>query len=155
MHGIHGSLHLRGLLGAFISVAALLCIGCAEKVEDECGKTEADEIEPLFRIHYRVTKTGGIPYTGEVNFQSEKHYCGGTVKGVFTDQAATTQNGYWKPITTQYKLANDKDYVRVLFSTATYNFAHAYYYDEVANGMELEDYVTWVFEDTLYVVVPL
>jgi hypothetical protein len=145
------------LAGSLALLAAVAFSGCSteESEEDKCASTKKDEIEPLFRIHVVVTKTGGTPYTGEISFQSEKHYCDGTVKGVFTDHIESTTDGYWKPITTQYKLANEKDYVFVQFTTATYTFPHFYYYEEVSNGMELEDYTTWVFEDTLYVVAPL
>jgi hypothetical protein len=147
----------RMLAGSFILLAAFVFSGCAteENEEDDCEKTKKEEIEPLFRIYFAVTKTGDIPYTGEMNFQSEKHYCDGTVKGVFTDHIDGTADGNWKPITTQYKLANEKDYVFVQFSTATYTATHLYYYREVSAGMELEDYTTWVFEDTLHIVVPL
>jgi len=156
MHRIDGSPQLRRLAGILLLLAAFVIPGCSTEEEtDECDRMEEDLIEPLFRIHFVATKPGGIPYTGEMNFQSEKHYCGGTVKGVFTDHIESTADGYWKPITTQYKLENQKDYVLVRFSTATYNFAHLYYYEEVSYGMELEDYVTWVFEDTLYIDVPL
>jgi hypothetical protein len=144
------------LAGILLLLAAFALPGCStEEATDECEKTEEDLIEPLFRIHFVATKPGDIPYTGEMSFQSEKHYCSGTVKGVFTDHIESTADGYWKPITTQYKLENQKDFVLVRFSTATYNFSHSYYYEEVSYGMELEDYVTWVFEDTLYIDVPL
>ncbi len=155
MHRIVECPSFRMLAGTLVLLAAFVFSGCAteENEEDDCEKTKKEEIEPLFRIHFMVTTDTGDPYLGEMNFQSEKHYCDGTVKGVFTDHIDATAEGYWKPITTQYKLANEVDFVRVVFSTPTDEFSYIYSYKTVSNAMELEDYVTWVFEDTIDVVV--
>jgi hypothetical protein len=143
--------------GILVLFAAFASSGCSVGGNEgnECDETKQDLIEPLFRIHFVATTEQGDPYTGAMSFQSEKHYCDGTVKGVFTDHTDGTANGYWKPITTQYKLANDEDFVLIILSTPTSEGSFTYYYDTVANAMVLEDYVMWVFEDTVEVVVEL
>lgn len=157
MHRIVECLRFRMLAGVFVLLAMFVFTGCAteENEENACDKTKRDEIEPLFRIHFVATTDLGDPYTGAMDFQSEKHYCDGTTKGIFTDHTDGTADGYWKPITTQYKLANDEDYVLITFSTPTNELSFDYDYETVANAMVLEDYVTWVFVDTIEVVVPL
>ncbi len=157
MHRIVEWPRFRMLACVFALCAVFAFSSCSteENEEDDCASTKKDEIEPLFRIYVVATAEGGGPYTGEMDFQSEKHYCDGTVKGVFTDHTDGTVDGYWKPITTQYKLANEKDFVLVNISTPTGELSFTYNYEAVSNAMELEDYVTWVFEDTIEVVVPL
>ena len=128
--------------------------GCSTDEEtDECDRTKEDLIEPLFRIHVVAMESGDAPYTGEMDFQSQKHYCSGTVKGVFTDHTDGTLDGFWKPITTQYKLANEKDFVLVLFTAGGEDLSVTYGYERVEAEMYLEDYTTWVFADTVEVNV--
>ena len=84
-------------------------------------------------------------------FQSEKHYCDGMVKGEYSDADGTTQNGYWTPITTQYKLANSGDFVRVNFPTNSYSDFFDYTCDRVREGARLDETFQLVFEDTIKV----
>jgi hypothetical protein len=156
MHRIVEWPRFRMLTGVLAFLAVFAFTGCAteENEVDECDKTKQDEIEPLFRIHFVATTDQGDPYTGAMDFRSEKQYCDGTMSGLFTDHTDGTVDGYWKPITTQYKLANDEDYVLITFSTPTNELSFVYDYEAVANAMVLEDYVAWVLEDTIEVVVP-
>jgi hypothetical protein len=144
--------HWIGFIGTFALGVLAVVAGCGSSSpnDDECSITAQQEIEPLFRIHFLVSMQDGSPFLNQVNFLSEKHYCNGTVKGKFTDVSATTQNGYWKPITTQYKLANTKDFVRVRFTTGSYSATYDYSYFKVNNGMKLEGF-QMVFEDTIKV----
>ncbi len=141
-----------GLIGAFALGILSVVAGCGSSSpnDDECSITAEQQIEPLFRIHFLVTMQDGSPFLNQVNFLSEKHYCNGTVKGRFTDASATTQNGYWKPISTQYKLANTKDFVRVRFTTGSYSATYDYGYVKVSSGMKLEGF-QMVYEDTIKV----
>jgi hypothetical protein len=155
MHRIAEGPFNRMLVGVFVLVAVLAFSGCSteENEENECDKTKKEEIEPLFRIYVRAELEGGGPYTGMIDFQSEKHYCDGTVKGVFTDHTDGTPDGFWKPITTQYKLANEKDFVLMLFTAGGEELSVTYGYERVEAEMYLEDYTTWVFADTVDVIV--
>jgi len=152
---IFGVGHRHGVGIASFLILVLLAFGggCSEPtVADQCKETERTLIEPLFRIHFVITRLNGDPHLGAVNFQSEKHYCDGTVKGVFSDAAETIQNGYWKPITTQYKLANAEDFVVVKFSANSFSEDTIYSYDVVDEGATwLDGTFQLVFEDTIQV----
>jgi len=135
----------------FLLLVLLAFGGCAKNKEDKCKATEQTLIEPWFRFHFVITRMNGDPYLSLVNFQSEKHYCDGTVKGVYNDASGTTQNGYWKPITTQYKLANSEDFISVKFSTNSFSEFFYYPYDLVREGARLDETFQLVFEDTIRV----
>jgi hypothetical protein len=136
-------------------LGTLLFAGCQKEEEtDECEKTAKPLSEPMFRIYFRlVNEADQTPYAGAVEFQSEKHYCDGTTSGSFSDQADIT-NGFWKPITTQYKLANTEDYVLVTLYAGEYQDSWDLDYRYVKDNMKLEDFTTWVLEDTITVSVP-
>lgn len=141
------------LAGFLLFVPLALGCGCLTSADkkDECKATEETMIEPLFRIHFLISRMNGDPYTNLVKFRSEKHYCSGTLNGVFNDSSPTTQNGYWKPITTQYKLANENDFVRVNFSTNSFSEDFDFYYVSVRAGARLDEAFQLVFEDTIRV----
>ena len=144
--------HRSWVNGAYFLLFVLLAFGgCAKNKEDKCKATEQTLIEPWFRFHFVITRENGDPYLGQVNFQSQKHYCDGTVKGAYNDAAATTQSGYWKPITTQYKLANSEDFVSVKFFTNSFSEFHYYPYDLVREGARLDETFQLVYEDTIRV----
>jgi hypothetical protein len=137
--------------------AALVLCGCSKDttdVEDDCKATAKTKIEPLFRIHFLLTNEGGGPYTGEADFVISKFYCNGTENGVFDDHIASVNAGYWKPITTQYILANTKDYVTYTLTTPAGETSDEYYYEYVRQHMVLDEMMQFVFEDTVHVVVP-
>jgi hypothetical protein len=143
------------LIGAFIISAIFFgCITNNEDDKNKCDDTARPQIEPYFRIHFQVHYENGTPYTGRVYYYAEKHYCNGTVSGHFPDSAQTTDNGYWKPITTEYKLANDSDFVYFEFSTSTYPLDYFLYYQTVNNEMTYDQSINhMVFEDTFEVIL--
>lgn len=155
MQRVDGSSRFFLRLFLVFCAGALVCAGCQkEEEQDECEGTKKPLIEPMFRIHVSlVNEADQTPYAGAVSFQSEKHYCDGTTSGLFTDQAQI-QNGFWKPITTQYKLENTEDFVLVTINAGEYELTTEYVYQFVKDNMVLENYSTWVLEDTIAVAVP-
>jgi hypothetical protein len=132
---------------------ALAFCACETADEDSCKETEKTTIEPYFRITWHVTNSPGGPYVGAVEVMSRKHYCDTTVKGTFVFQGATSDGGYYTGPTTQYKLANEKDYVYYQLSAAASVFAHTYYYNEAFMKMKLVDF-DLVVQDTIECVLP-
>lgn len=147
-----GHRHWVGIASFLIFMLLAFGGGCSKPTEsDKCKATEQTLIEPWFRFHFVITRLNGDPHLGQVNFQSEKHYCDGTVSGVYSDADGTTQNGYWTPITTQYKLANSEDFVSVKFSTNSFSEFYYFPYDLVREGARLNETFQLVFEDTIKV----
>jgi hypothetical protein len=143
------------LLGLLIFSAIFFgCITNNDDDKNKCDDTAQPLIEPYFRIHFQVHYENGTPFTGRVYYFIEKHYCNGTISGHYLDSAQTTSNGYWKPITTEYKLANDSDFVYFEFSTSTYPLDYFLYYQTVDNEMFYDQYENhMVFEDTFEVIL--
>jgi hypothetical protein len=147
---------LRKLALISLLIFSALFFGCITNNDDKnkCDDTAQTLIEPYFRIHFLVHYENGTPYTGRVYYFAEKHYCNGTISGHYPDSAQTTDNGYWKPITTEYKLANDSDFVYFEFSTSTYPYDYFLYYQTVSDEMTYDQYFNhMVFEDTFEVIL--
>jgi hypothetical protein len=134
----------------------LSCLTNADN-EDPCDATKQDRIEPLLRIHLMVSYPNGNPFLGRTDFSIEKHYCSGTVSGHFEDSTMATNNGYWKPISTQYILENDEDYVSIEVTPHAESGAipinFFYDYAQISYGIRIDEMMQASFEDTLHVTV--
>ena len=139
-------------LAILAAVVSTFC-ACSSEESDPCDDTKKTEIEPLFRITWHITSALGDPYNGVVTVTSEKHYCDKTVKGHFVFDG-TAVDGYYTGPTTQYKLANTKDYVFYQITTGSSVFVHNYYYNEAFQMMELIDLSLYV-QDTIECTIPL
>lgn len=134
------------------AIASGLC-ACGTEESDACDETKKETIEPYFRITWHITSALGDPYNGSVTVTSQKHYCDKTVKGTFVFDG-TAVDGYYTGPTTQYKLANSKDYVFYQITTGSSVFVHNYYYAEAFQKMELIDLSLYV-QDTIECTIPL
>lgn len=138
------------------STLFLSCLSNSEN-EDPCDTTKQDRIEPLLRIHLMVSYPNGNPFLGRTDFSIEKHYCSGTISGHFEDSTMATNNGYWKPISTQYILENDDDLIFIQVTPHTESGATAinffYDYAQISSGIRIDEMMQAYFEDTLHVTV--
>lgn len=138
---------------AALCLALAVCACETSKDEDPCKETEKAAIEPYFRITWHVTSSLGAPHVGAVEVMSQKHYCDETVKGTFVFSGSTDDAGYYTGPTTQYKLANEKDYVYCQLSANGSVFSHRYYYAEAyakITTIGLDPYV----QDTIECILP-
>lgn len=136
-----------------LAAVAFVAYACSTDESDPCQDTTKELIEPYFRITWHITSALGDPYNGSVTVTSQKHYCDKTVKGTFVFDG-TAVDGYYTGPTTQYKLANAKDYVFYQCATGGNVFVHNYYYAEAFQLMELVDFSLYV-QDTIECTVPL
>jgi hypothetical protein len=133
----------------------LLCpllIQCTHEDDPQntCDESIQPQIEPMFRIYLQANHQNGDPYTGFAKFTIEKHYCNGNINGVFKDSTNNVINGFWKPITTQYIMANDSDYVAARFQIEGFpDLGYYYFYFEVADRLVIDEFGQRIFEDTI------
>lgn len=126
------------------------CLLDSDNEEPGCNQTKKPRIEPLMRIYLNVRNTPDSAYAGPAKVQFEKVYCNGNHSGAFRDSTDSMTDGFWKPISTQYILENEKDRVDVyLYIDGHSNLGTSYQYQQVADKAYIDDTFQLVFDDTL------
>jgi hypothetical protein len=151
MHGITIVRDYHKLALLVLLLLSLMFIQCSNDNDERntCDETKQPRIEPMFRVYFQVTNQG-TPYTGFAKFIIEKHYCNGNLSGVFRDSTNAMIDGFWKPITTQYIMENDSDYVAARFIIDGHSdMGYYYFYQEVSYRSYIDEFGERIFVDTL------